>query len=221
MAETPWQQQGYSALRRWAAVVNYSRRGGVQSCDRLCEVLIRERMWAFPTVPDYRTTKLASSSSNSWVLQQVWGEGGGREQWKCGEFEGHFPQYVKRSLILYFLTLNSPWPEEFSPFLRYLHDVLCVKDKKRAIANFADGWIADYLTSAYRSCAIICSCLSQVPHHVPLTEFVRPLIPAAVEKCCLSPPEWSALTVRASQTIKGFLFPSYDLSTSLTSSCQV
>lgn len=78
-----------------------------------------------------------------------------------------------------------------------------LKTKKREIANCADGWIADYLTSPYRSCAIICSRLSQVPHHVPLTEFVRPLIPAAAEECCLSPPEWSVLTVRASQRLLG------------------
>lgn len=80
---------------------------------------------------------------------------------------------------------------------------------RRSIANCADGnsWLFNLL---YRSCAIICSCLSQVPHHVPLTEFVSPLIPAAAEECCLSPPGWSALTVRASQWLlrdnQGFSF---------------
>lgn len=59
--------------------------------------------------------------------------------------------------------------------------------------------IADYLTSLYSSCAIICGCPSQVPHRVPLTEFVSSLIPAAVEECCFSPPGWLVLTVRASQ----------------------
>lgn len=48
---------GYSSVR-WSAeqtrsVVKYSRRGGVEGCVRIGEVLIRERIWAFWHVPDY------------------------------------------------------------------------------------------------------------------------------------------------------------------------
>lgn len=84
-----------------------------------------------------------------------------------------------------------------------------VSRTKRSIANCADGnsWLFNLL---YPSCAIICGYPSQVPHHVPLTEFVSSLIPAAVEECCFSPPGWLVLTVRASQWLlrdnQGFFF---------------
>lgn len=87
------------------------------------------------------------------------------------------------------------WPEEFSLFLQYLHNVLCVQDKKTPLLI---GF-----NLLYPPFAIICGCPLQVPHYVPLTEFVSSLIPAAVEECCFSPPGWLVLTVRASQWLSG------------------
>lgn len=74
--------------------------------------------------------------------------------------------------------------------------------QKRSIANCADG-NCRLFNPLYFSCTIICGCPLQVPHHVPLTEFVSSLIPSAVEECCFSPAGWLVLTVRASQWLLG------------------
>ncbi len=136
------------------SVVEYSRRGGVECGVRIWEVLIRERMWAFWPLPDYHQMGRQQQQQQQqlgptavWGLREVEGKAmedttervkGQKERLLAGTFH-HISGTAS-----YFTCWH--WPEEFILFLGYLHDVLCVQDKK-VDANCADGnsWLFNLL----------------------------------------------------------------------------
>lgn len=121
-----------------------------------------------------------------------------------------FHNKLRSSLILHLLSLTRGILCFFS--LVSIWRIMCPR-QKRSIANCADGKCRLF-NLLYFSCAIICGCPLQMPHHVPLTEFVSSLIPAAVEECCFSLPwmigpdsESEPVTVKRSSRI--FFFSLY------------
>lgn len=143
-------------------------------------------------------------------------------RWRIRALRNKKSNNMKRLSIIFQIQPHS----SLFVSLHYLYDVLCVQDKKGWMLIVLMG-IAAHLTSLYCSCSIIGGCSSQVPHHVPVTEFVSLFIPAAEEECHSSPLGLLVLTVKASQwrlrdnQIIKDLFSSSELSRSLSTRCQV